>query len=60
MQAILGLAILIVGLLVAVYVMVDFIMPDVICKMIPRSSTDSHMGQYNSHVLSDICSGIEK
>ena len=60
MQPMWGLVILIVCLLIAVYVTVDYLMPNVICKMIPRTSTDSHMGQYNSHVLSDICSGIGK
>jgi hypothetical protein len=58
MQAMWGLVILIGCLLIAVYVTVDYLLPDVICKMIPRSSSDSNMGQYNSHVLSDICSGI--
>jgi hypothetical protein len=58
MQAMLGLVILIGCLLIAVYVTVDYLLPDVICKIIPRSSSDSNMGQYNSHVLSDICSGI--
>ena len=60
MQPMWGLVILIVGLLIAVYVTVDYLVPDVICKDIPRSSSDSKMGQYNSHVLSDICSGIGK
>ncbi|MDP4108148.1 MAG: hypothetical protein Q8935_24805 [Bacillota bacterium] len=60
MQPMWGLVILIACLLVAVYVTVDYLMPNVICKMIPRTSSDSNMGQYNSHVLSDICSGIGK
>jgi len=60
MQTKLGLVILIGCLLIAVYVMADYLMPNVICKIIPRTSDDSHMGQYNSHVLSDICSGITR
>lgn len=58
MRPIWGLVIVILCLLIAVYVTVDYLMPNVICKMIPRASNDSHMGAYNSHVLSDICSGI--
>lgn len=60
MQTMLGLVILIGCLLIGVYVMADYLMPNVICKIIPRTSDDSHMGQYNSHVLSDICSGITR
>ncbi|MDE1769521.1 MAG: hypothetical protein KGI28_03070 [Thaumarchaeota archaeon] len=57
MKAMYGLIIIIVSLLIAVYLMADFIMPDVICKTIPRDSGTSYLGQYNSHLLSDICSG---
>lgn len=57
MKAKFGLLIIIGCLLIAVYAMADYIMPDVICKTIPRDSGTSYMGQYNSHLLSDICSG---
>ena len=57
MKAMFGLIIIIGCLLIAVYAMADYVMPDVICKIIPRESSDSYMGQYNSHLLSDICSG---
>ena len=60
MQIPFGLVILVGCLLIGVYVMADYLMPSVICKIIPRTSVKSHMGQYNSQVLSDICSGITK
>ncbi|WP_133121042.1 hypothetical protein [Candidatus Nitrosotalea bavarica] len=56
----LGLVILIGCLLIGVYVMADYLLPSVICKIIPRTSVKSYMGQYNSQVLSDICSAITK
>jgi hypothetical protein len=60
MKTMWGLIILVGCLLIGVYAMADYIMPDVVCKMLPHTSDDSKMGQYNSHVLSDICSGISK
>ena len=60
MQPRLGLVIIIGCLLFTVFIMEDYLMPNVICKIIPRTSDDSHMGQYNSHLLSDICSGITR
>ena len=53
-----GLIILIGCLLIGVYVMADYLLPNVICKIIPRASVKSHLGEYNSQVMSDICSGI--
>ncbi|MGI0017643.1 MAG: hypothetical protein ACREA1_02915 [Nitrosotalea sp.] len=53
-----GLVILVGGLLLGVYIMAVYLMPDVICKMVPPSPVETHMGQYNSQVLSDICAGI--
>ena len=59
MRAMFGLAILVISLLIGVYVIADYLLPDVICKALPHNTVDeSHPGQYNSHVLSDICSGI--
>lgn len=58
MQIPFGLVILIGCLLIGIYVMADYLMPNVICKIIPRSSVKTHMGEYNSHVLADICSAI--
>ncbi|MDE1840560.1 MAG: hypothetical protein KGI09_01625 [Thaumarchaeota archaeon] len=58
MQIPFGLIILIGCLLIGIYAMADYIMPNVICKVIPRTSVRTQMGQYNSHVLSDICSAI--
>lgn len=54
-----GLLILIGCLLIGVYLMADYLIPSVFCKIIPRGNIKSHMEQqYNSHVFSDICSGI--
>ncbi|MHB8546845.1 MAG: hypothetical protein ACYDAJ_08785 [Nitrosotalea sp.] len=58
MQIPFGLIILIVCLLIGIYAMADYLMPSVICKIIPRNNVKSHMGEYNSHVLADICSAI--
>jgi hypothetical protein len=60
MKPMLGLVIIIGCLLIGVYVTVDYLMPNVICKIIPHTSDDSHMGEYNSHLISDICSGISR
>lgn len=39
--------------------MADYLLPDVICKNLPPpSSIESHPGQYDSQLLSDICSGM--
>ena len=54
-----GIIILIMGLLFAVYAMADFIIPDVICKVIPRNTNvKTYAGQYNPDVFGDICSAI--
>lgn len=54
-----GLLILIGCLLIGVYLMADYLIPSVFCKIIPRGNIKSHIAQqYNSHVFSDICSGI--
>jgi len=57
MRPLFGLVILIGCLLIGVYAMADFLFPDVICKTIPKASVEPHPAQYNSQVLSDICSG---
>ncbi|MDE1764698.1 MAG: hypothetical protein KGI27_00345 [Thaumarchaeota archaeon] len=54
-----GIIILIGGLLVAVFVMADFIIPHVICKLIPHeASIKQYAGQYNPDVFGDICSAL--
>lgn len=61
MRPLLGLVILIGGLLIGVFVMADYLFPDVICKMLPKTSVEPNPEQqYNSQVLSDICSGAVK
>ncbi len=58
MRPLLGLVILIGGLLIGVYIIADYLFPDVFCKMLPKTSVEPHPEQqYNSQVLSDICSG---
>ncbi|MDE1829049.1 MAG: hypothetical protein KGI25_01875 [Thaumarchaeota archaeon] len=54
-----GIIILIGCLLIAVYAMADYIIPDVICKIIPQNkSVKFYAGQYNPDVFGDICSAI--
>ena len=60
MKPMFGLVILIMCILIGVYVVGDYILPDVVCKTLPPVTDESHPGQYNSHLLSDICSGIPK
>lgn len=59
MQIPFGLLILIGLLLIGVYVVGDFLLPDVICKIIPRSSIKPQLGEYNSNILGEVCSGIK-
>ena len=55
----LGIVIVIGCLLIGVYVMADFLIPHVICKVIPRNtSVKFYAGQYNPDVFGDICSAI--
>ena len=58
MKPIVGLIIIIISLLIAVYFVVDYLMPNVICKSIRESKVENDTGNYRSHILSDICSGI--
>jgi len=60
MKPMFGLAILIGCLIIGIYVTADYLLPDVICKSLSHYNVDSSMGQYNSHVLSDICFGISR
>jgi len=61
MRPMFGLVILIGCLLIGVYIMADYLVPDVFCKMLPKTGVESHPEQqYNSQVLSDICSGINR
>ena len=61
MRPLFGLVILIGGLLIGVYVMADYLVPDVFCKTLPKTSAEPHPEQqYNSQVLSDICSAIAR
>ncbi len=59
MRPLYGLVILIGCLLIAVFVTTSYLMPDVICTNIPPpSKSEIHPGQYDSNILSDICSGV--
>lgn len=61
MRPMFGLAILIGCLLIGVFVMADYLIPDVFCKILPKASVEHNPEQqYNSQVLSDICSGIAR
>ncbi|VVC05026.1 Uncharacterised protein [uncultured archaeon] len=53
-----GIIIVIGVLLLSIFLITDFIFPDVICKIIHRSDVKTSAGQYNPDLLSDICSGI--
>ncbi|GEM_PF-1174668 len=58
MQIPFGLIILIGCLLIGIYIVSDYLVPNVICKIIPRTGIKSQMGEYNSNILGEICSGI--
>ena len=53
-----GIIIVIGVLLLSIFVITEFIFPDIICKVIHRSDVKTAAGQYNPDLLSDICSGI--
>jgi hypothetical protein len=54
-----GIIIVVGCLLIGVYVMADFLIPQVVCKVIPRDkSVKMYAGQYNPNVFSDICSAL--
>jgi hypothetical protein len=53
-----GIFILIGVLLLSIFLITEFILPDIICKVIHRSDIKTSAGQYNPDLLSDICSGI--
>ncbi|MDE1861489.1 MAG: hypothetical protein KGI33_01115 [Thaumarchaeota archaeon] len=54
-----GIFIVVGCLLIAVYAMADFIIPDVICKVIPPSNNvKTYSGQYNPDIFGDICSAV--
>ena len=53
-----GIIIIIGVLLLSIFLITDFIFPDVVCKVIHRSDVKTSAGQYNPDLLSDICSGI--
>lgn len=54
-----GIIMLIGFLLIGVFVVADFLIPDVICKLIPRNnSVKFYAGQYNPDIFGDICSAI--
>ncbi|MDE1812624.1 MAG: hypothetical protein KGH86_04680 [Thaumarchaeota archaeon] len=58
MQIPFGLLILIGCLLIGIYIVSDYLLPNVICKVIPHNSIKSQMGEYNSNILGEVCSGI--
>ena len=54
-------AFIVIGVLVlCVFVITNYIFPDIICKVIHRSEIKTAAGQYNPDLLSDICSGITR
>ena len=53
-----GIFIVIGVLLLSIFLITEFIFPDIICKVIHRSDVKTAAGQYNPDLLSDICSGI--
>jgi hypothetical protein len=53
-----GIVIVIGVLLLSIFLITNFIFPDIICKVIHRSEVKTSAGQYNPDLLSDICSGI--
>ncbi len=53
-----GIIIVIGVLLLSIFLITEFIFPDIICKVIHRSYIKTSAGQYNPNLLSDICSGI--
>jgi hypothetical protein len=53
-----GIIIVIGVLLLSIFLITNFVFPDVICKIIHRSDVKTAAGQYNPDLLSDICSGI--
>ncbi len=53
-----GIIIVIGVLLLSIFVITEFIFPDIICKVIHRSDVKTAAGQYNPDLLNDICSGI--
>jgi len=53
-----GIVIVIGVLLLSIFLITNFIFPDIICKVIHRSEIKTAAGQYNPDILSDICSGI--
>jgi hypothetical protein len=53
-----GIIIVIGVLLLSIFLITEFIFPDIICKVIHRSDVKTSAGQYNPNLFSDICSGI--
>ena len=54
-----GIIIVVGCLLIGVYAMADYIIPDVICRIIPHTTNVKlYSGQYNPDIFGDICSAI--
>ena len=53
-----GIIIVVGVLLLSIFLFTDFLFPDVICKIIPKTDVKTSAGQYNPNLLNDICSGI--
>jgi len=56
----LGIIIVIGVLLLSIFLFTNFLFPDVICKITPKSDVKTSAGQYNPNLINDICSGIMK
>jgi hypothetical protein len=55
-----GVFIVIGVLVLSVFIVTNYIFPDIICKVIHRSEIKTAPGQYNPDLLSDICSAITR
>jgi len=55
-----GVLIVVGVLILSIFIVTEYIFPDIICKMIHRSEVKTAAGQYNPDLLSDICSGITR
>jgi hypothetical protein len=53
-----GIFVVIGVLLFSIFLITEYIFPDIICKVIHRSEIKTSPGQYNPNLFSDICSGI--
>lgn len=53
-----GLIILVGCILIGIFIMSDYVIPQVICKIVPKGDVKLYPGQYNPNVFGDMCSQI--